>query len=106
MPSIDGIAAGEALTVQWPTGLPALMAFLQPDLLVARLMVAINQIANTPCPWPSASSGSPKPKRKSTDSSAPRKPLSWLRVRHASADARHVVVLGVKAVETRGVRAA
>jgi hypothetical protein len=49
-PIIGGIGAGEALTVQWPTGLHALMAFLQPDLLVDRLMVAINQIANTPCP--------------------------------------------------------
>jgi hypothetical protein len=26
------------------------MAFLQPEALVDRLMVAINQIANTPCP--------------------------------------------------------
>ena len=50
MPTIGGIGAGEALTVQWPTGLHALMAFLQPDLLVDRLMDAINQIANTPCP--------------------------------------------------------
>ena len=50
IPSIGGIGAGEALTVQWPTGLPALMAFLEPDVLADRLMVAINQIANTPCP--------------------------------------------------------
>jgi hypothetical protein len=50
MPSIGGLAAGEALTVQWPTGLHALMAFLQPDALVDRLMVEINRIANTPCP--------------------------------------------------------
>jgi hypothetical protein len=50
MPSIGGIAAGEVLTVQWPTGLHALMAFLQPDVLVDRLMVEINRIANTPCP--------------------------------------------------------
>jgi hypothetical protein len=50
MPSIDGIAAGESLTVQWPTGLHALMAFLQPDVLVDRLMIAISQIANSPCP--------------------------------------------------------
>jgi hypothetical protein len=50
MPGIGGIAAGEALTVQWPTGLHALMAFLQPDVLVDRLMVEINRIANTPCP--------------------------------------------------------
>jgi hypothetical protein len=50
MPSIGGIAAGEALTVQWPTTLPAMMAFLQPDVLVDRLMVEIDRIANTPCP--------------------------------------------------------
>ena len=50
MPAIGGIGAGEALTVQWGAGLHALMAFLQPDLLVDRLMDAINQIANTPCP--------------------------------------------------------
>ena len=37
--------SGEALTVQWPTGLHALMAFLQPDVLVDRLTIAINQIA-------------------------------------------------------------
>jgi hypothetical protein len=49
-PIIGGIGAGESLTVQWPTGLHALMAFLRPDVLVERLMVAINQIANTPCP--------------------------------------------------------
>jgi hypothetical protein len=49
-PAIGGIGTGEALSVQWPTGPHALMAFLQPDALVERLMVAINQIANTPCP--------------------------------------------------------
>ena len=50
MPIIGGIGADESLTVQWPMGLHALMAFLQPDVLVERLMLAINQIANTPCP--------------------------------------------------------
>jgi hypothetical protein len=30
MPCIGGIAAGEALTVQWPTGLHALLAFVEP----------------------------------------------------------------------------
>jgi hypothetical protein len=40
----------QALTVQWPTGLHALMAFLQPEVLVDRLMVEINRIANTPYP--------------------------------------------------------
>jgi hypothetical protein len=49
-PIVGGIALGEALTVQWPRDLHALMAFLRPDLLVDRLMDAINQIANTPCP--------------------------------------------------------
>ena len=49
-PVVGGIALDETLTVQWPTGLHALMAFLQPEVLVDRLMVEINRIANTPCP--------------------------------------------------------
>jgi hypothetical protein len=49
-PVVGGIGAGEALTVQWPTGLDAMMAFLRPDVLAERLMIAINQIANSPCP--------------------------------------------------------
>lgn len=49
-PIAGDIALGEALTVQWPRDLHARMAFLQSDLLVDRLMDAINQIANTPCP--------------------------------------------------------
>ena len=49
-PVVSGIGLDEALTVQWPTGLHALMAFLQPDVLVDRLMVEIDRIANTPCP--------------------------------------------------------
>jgi hypothetical protein len=51
-PVVSGIALDETLTVQWPSGLHALMAFLQPDVLVDRLMVEINRIANTP--WPPA----------------------------------------------------
>jgi hypothetical protein len=49
-PVVSGIGLDEALTVQWPTGLHALMAFLQPDVLVERLMTEIDRIANTPCP--------------------------------------------------------
>jgi hypothetical protein len=49
-PVVSGIALDEALTVQWPTGLHALIAFLQPDVLVDRLMAEIDWIANTPCP--------------------------------------------------------
>ena len=49
-PVIGGIGTGEVLSVHWPTGLHALMAFLQPDVLVERLMAEIDRIANTPCP--------------------------------------------------------
>jgi len=51
-PIIGGIDAGEVLTVQWPKELHALMAFLQPEALVERLMAEINRIANTPCALP------------------------------------------------------
>jgi hypothetical protein len=50
MPSIGGIASGETLTVQWPTGLHALLAFVGPDVLAERLLAEIDRIANTPCP--------------------------------------------------------
>jgi hypothetical protein len=49
-PVIGGIGVGEVLSVQWPTGLHALMAFLQPEVLADRIMAEINRIANTPCP--------------------------------------------------------
>jgi hypothetical protein len=104
MPSIGGIATGE-LTVQWPTGLPALMAFLQPDLLVDRLMVAINQIANTP----------PLPERERRIQDLEHEIDRLQRVEEAIVVATGAprergclpwVVLGVKAVEARGIRAA
>jgi hypothetical protein len=88
-PVVGGIALDEALTVQWPTGLHALMAFLQPDVLVDRLMVEINRIANTPCPCLSASNGSPNSKWRSTGCSVPRRRLSLPPVRRASGGARH-----------------
>ena len=50
MPSITGIAAGQALTVQWPTGLHALLAFVKPEVLAERTMAEIDRIANTPYP--------------------------------------------------------
>jgi hypothetical protein len=106
LPIIGGIGAGEALTVQWPTGLHALMAFLQPDLLLDRLMDAINQIANTPCPLAEREQQIAELDREIdrlqrieeaivVATGAPRQPGSpaW-------------VVLGVKAVEARGIRAA
>jgi hypothetical protein len=52
-PIIGGVDAGEVLAVQWPTEqLHVLMAFLQPEVLVERLMAEINRIANTPCALP------------------------------------------------------
>jgi hypothetical protein len=51
-PVVGGMGAGEVLSVQWPTNLHALMAFLQPEALVDRLMVEIDRIANTPCALP------------------------------------------------------
>ena len=51
-PIIGGVDAGEVLTVQWPKELHVLMAFLQPEALVERLMAEINRIANTPCALP------------------------------------------------------
>jgi hypothetical protein len=106
MPMISGIGAGESLTVQWPTGLHALMAFLQPDVLIERLMVEIDRIANTPCPLAQR-------ERKIAEledeidrlmrieeslvvaTGAPRQP-----------GCLPAVVLGVKAIEAPGVRAA
>jgi hypothetical protein len=49
-PIIGGIGMDETLTVRWPSDMPALMAFLQADVLVDRLLVGINQIANTSFP--------------------------------------------------------
>ena len=103
-PVIGGIGAGEALTVQWPTGLHALMAFLRPDMLVERLMVAINQIATTPCPLAERERRIAKLEEEIDQlqrteeaivvaTGAPREPgcPPW-------------VVLGVKAIEAHGVR--
>jgi hypothetical protein len=50
-PTIGGIDAGDTFTVQWPTELHALIAFLQPEDLVERL-AEVDQLANTPCPLP------------------------------------------------------
>jgi hypothetical protein len=105
-PTISGIGVNEALTVQWPTGLHALMAFLQPDVLVDRLMVEVNRIANTPCPLAEREQRIAKleeeiDRMQRTEEAivvatgAPREPgcPPW-------------VVLGVKAIEAPGVRAA
>jgi hypothetical protein len=102
---VSGIGLDEALTVQWPTGLHALMAFLQPDVLVERLMTEIDRIANTPRPLvereqqiAELEDGIDRLQRAEeaivVATGAPREPgcPPW-------------VVLGVKAIETPGVRA-
>ena len=105
-PVIGGIGTGEVLSVQWPTGLHALMAFLQPDVLVDRLMVEVNRIANTPCPLAEREQRIAKleeeiDRLQRTEEAivvatgAPREPgcPPW-------------IVLGVKVIEERGARAA
>jgi hypothetical protein len=105
-PVVSGINSGETLTMQWPANLYALMAFLQPEALVDRLMAEIERIANTPCPLPERTQEIAKLEEEidllqRTEegivmaTGAPREQgcLPW-------------VVLGVKAVEARGIRAA
>jgi hypothetical protein len=105
-PIIGGVDAGEVLTVQWPTGLHALMAFLQPEALIEKLMAEINRIANTPCALPEREQRIAKLEEEIdrlqrteeaivVDTGAPRERgcPPW-------------VVLGVKALEMGGVRAA
>jgi hypothetical protein len=104
-PIISGVDSGEVLTVQWPKELHVLMAFLQPEVLVERLMAEINRIANTPCALPEreqriAELEQPIDRLQRTEEAivvatgAPRERgcPPW-------------VVLGVKAVEARSVRA-
>jgi hypothetical protein len=106
MPSIGGIGAGEALTVQWPTGLHALMGFLQPDALVDRLTAEVDRIANTPYPLAEREQQVAKLEEEidrlqrteeaivvSTDAPRERGCPPW-------------VVLGAKVIEAPGVRAA
>jgi uncharacterized small protein (DUF1192 family) len=105
-PVVGGIALGEALTVRWPTNLHALMAFLQPEVLVERLMAEINRIANTPCALPER-----EQRIAELEEEIDRLQSTEEAIVVATGAARERgcppwVVLGVKAVEARGVRAA
>jgi hypothetical protein len=105
-PVVGGIALDEALTVQWPTGLHALMAFLQPEALIEKLMAEIDRIANTPCPQPER-----KQRIAELEQEVDRLQRSEEAVVVATGAARERgcppwVLLGVKAVEVRGARAA
>ena len=87
-PVVSGIALDEALTVQWPTGLHALMAFLQPDVLVDRLIVEINRIANTPYPLAEREQQIAELERE-IDRLQRTEEAIVVGVRHARLDARH-----------------
>jgi hypothetical protein len=106
MPSIDGIAAGESLTVQWPTGLHALMAFLQPDVLVERLMAEIDRIANTPYPLPQREQRITKLEEEIDRLQRIEESVVVATGAPREAGCPPWVVLGVKAIEASGVRAA
>jgi hypothetical protein len=100
------LVAGESLTVQWQTGLHALLAFVEPDVLAERLMGEIDRIANTPCPLAQR-------ERKITDleREIDRLQRSEEAIVVATGGPRQPgcppwVVLGVKAIEAPGVRAA
>jgi hypothetical protein len=106
IPSIGGIGAGEALTVQWPTGLPALMAFLQPDVLVERLMAEIDRIANTPCPLPERKQRIAKLEEEIDRLQRCEEAIVVATGAPRERGCPPWVVLGVKAIEAPGVRAA
>jgi hypothetical protein len=105
-PIIGGIDAGEVLTVQWPKELHALMAFLQPEALIEKLMAKIDRIANTPCPLAQR-----QQRIAELEEEIDRLQRTEEAIVVATGAARERgcppwVVLGVKAVEARGVRAA
>jgi hypothetical protein len=106
-PIIGGVDAGEVLTVKWPKEeLHVLTAFLQPEVLVERLMAEINRIANTPYPLAER-----EQQIAELECEIDRLQRSEEVIVVATGAPRERgcppwVVLGVKAVEARGVRAA
>jgi hypothetical protein len=104
MPIIDGIGAGEALTVQWPTGLHALMAFLKPDMLVERLMAEIDRIANTPWPLAQREQRIIELEREIDRLQRTEEAIVVATGAPREAGCTPWVVLGVKAIEAPGVR--
>ena len=105
-PTISGIGVNEALTVQWPTGLHALMAFLQPDVLVERLMTEIDRIANTPCPLAQREQRIAKLEEEIDRLQRTEEAIVVATGAPRERGCPPWVVLGVKAVEARGIRAA
>ena len=105
-PIIGGIGVDERLTVRWPSDMPALMAFLQPGVLVDRLLVAINQIANTPCPLAERERRIAKLEEEIDRLQRTEEAIVVATGAPRERGCPPWVVLGVKAVEARGIRAA
>ena len=105
-PVVSGIGLDEALTVQWPTGLHALMAFLQPDVLVDRLMAEIDWIANTPCPLAEREQWIAKLEEEIDRLQRTEEAIVVSTGAPREAGCPPWVVLGVKVIEAPGVRAA
>jgi hypothetical protein len=105
-PVIGGIGAGEVLSVQWPTGLHVLMAFLQPDVLVERLMAEIDRIANTPCPLAQREQQIAELEREIDRLQRTEEAIVVATGGPREAGCPPWVVLGVKAVEARGAKPA
>jgi hypothetical protein len=106
MPSIGGIAADETLTVQWPTGLHALLAFVEPDVLAQRLLAEIDRIANTPCPLAEREQQIAELEREIDRLQRTEEAIVVATGAPRERGCPPWVVLGVKAVEARGIRAA
>ena len=86
--------------------MPALMAFLQPDVLVDRLLVAINQIANTPCPLAERERRIAKLEEEIDRLQRTEEAIVVATGAPREAGCPPWVVLGAKAVEARGIQAA
>ena len=105
MPTIGGIGAGELITVQWPTGLRALLAFVEPDVLAERLMGEIDRIANTPCALPEREQRIAELERGIDRLERTEEAIVVATGAPRERGCPPWVVLGVKAVEVRGARA-
>jgi hypothetical protein len=89
-----------------PTELHVLMAFVQPEALIERLMAEINRIANTPCALPEREQRIAKLEQEIDRLQRTEEAIVVATGTPRQPGCPPWVVLGVKAVEARGVRAA
>jgi hypothetical protein len=105
-PIVGGIGGvEEKLTVKWPTEPHVLMAFLQPEALVERLMAEIDRIANTPCPLTQRERQIAKLEEEIDRLQRTEEAIVVATSAPREAGCPERVVLGVKAIEAPGVRA-